>query len=419
MIERRLDEGGFAAVYRALDTVEGRRVALKVPHANLVTPELLEDFRREVRVTATLDHPNILPVKDASFIDGQFVIVMPLLVESLHDRLSRRLSRRVALDFFEQILDAVACAHRHRIIHCDIKPGNLLLDAAGRVRLTDFGVAKVAARTVKASGTGTVGYIAPEQAMGRPSLRSDVFSVGLVLWEMLSGKLPEWPFEWPLDGTVKLRAGYHPDLVALLRRAIELDPRRRFRDGEQMLAVFRKVKAKAIRRVNGRARRRKPKTRGWRELLWREFQRTYGKALGTRFKCAKCSGPVAEAMQHCPWCGADRAMHRDSTRFPARCPRCKRGVKLDWVYCPWCWGGAIGPKSHRAFPDARYDGRCANHACARKELMPFMRYCPWCHTRVRKKWPIAGTKAKCPSCGSHVAGEFWSHCPWCGKRLGR
>ena len=415
LIERRIDEGGFAAVYRALDTIEGRRVALKVPHARLVTPELLEDFRREARLVAKLDHPNILPVKDASIIGGHFVIVFPLGEQALSDRLSTRLSRRVALDYADQMLSGVAYAHRHRIIHCDIKPDNFILDPQGRVRLTDFGVAKVAQRTVKASGSGTVGYIAPEQAMGKPSLRSDVFSLGLVLYRMLSGRLPEWPFEWPPPGHEKLRGRFPPELIALLKRAIEMEPRKRFRDAEQMLAAFRQVKGRAMRYATAQRRgKKKARTRDWQEVRRRQFQRRYGTALATRFECPRCRGRVSEAMQHCPWCGVRRKAHRDETSFPARCPRCKRGVKLDWRYCPWCWGAGIGPKSDRLYTDQRYEGRCSNPDCRRKELMPFMRYCPWCHRRVTRKWKAPGSEDNCPTCGWGLAGGFWSFCPWCG-----
>jgi serine/threonine protein kinase len=95
------------------------------------------------------------------------------------------------------MIEAVAYAHRQRIIHCDIKPENFILFPDNRLRLTDFGIARVAQNTVAGSGSGTVGYMAPEQAMGKPSMRSDVFSLGLVIYRMLTGQLPEWPFEWP------------------------------------------------------------------------------------------------------------------------------------------------------------------------------------------------------------------------------
>lgn len=246
-IERKIAEGGFAAVYQAFDTIEGVRVALKVPHAHLITPLALQAFRREVRLAASLDHPNILPLKNASFIDGHFVVVFALGEETLADRLRRRLSLETSLDFTEQMLEAAAYAHDRRIIHCDIKPENLILFPGNRLRLTDFGIARVALKTIKASGSGTVGYIAPEQAVGRPSLRSDVFSLGLIIYRMLAGFLPEWPYRWPPPGIERLRRKTHPDMIKWLRKAIEPDPRHRFEDARQMLNAYKRLKPRVLR----------------------------------------------------------------------------------------------------------------------------------------------------------------------------
>lgn len=246
-IERKLGDGGFAVVYQALDTIEGVRVALKIPYGRYVNSDVLSEFRNEVRLAAKLDHPNILPVKNADFIDGQFVIVTPLGERTLADRLAKRISLVKALDYADQLLAAVAFAHEHRIIHCDVKPENLILFSDNRLRLSDFGIAKVALKTIRASGSGTVGYIAPEQAMGKPSFRSDVFSAGLVIFRMLAGKLPEWPFAWPPPGYQRMRGRLHPDLIDFVRKAIEVEPRRRFRDAVQMRAVFGRVKPRALR----------------------------------------------------------------------------------------------------------------------------------------------------------------------------
>ena len=254
-IERRLASGGFAAVYEATDTIEGIKVALKIPHQETVNPVMLELFRREVRLIARLDHPNILPLKDASFIDGRFVIVFPLGLRTLSDRLRSRIGVEKALDFGGQLLEGVAYAHRHRIIHCDIKPENVILFPGDRLRLTDFGIAKIAQRTVRGSGTGTVGYMAPEQAMGRPSSGSDVFSAGVILYRMLTGYWPEWPFQWPFTGAVTLRRKAHPDLTELIRRSLEIDPKRRYVDGVQMLRAFRPAARKTIRMLELRRRR--------------------------------------------------------------------------------------------------------------------------------------------------------------------
>ncbi len=240
-IEKRISEGGFASVYQAYDTIEGVHVALKIPTAASVNPEMLKDFRNEVRLASKLVHPNILPIKDASIIDGTFVIVLPLGEKTLADRFAKRLSLNTVLDYTEQMLEAVAFAHHQKIIHCDVKPENMLLFADKTLKLTDFGIAKIAFKTVRGSGTGTMGYMAPEQAMGKPSFRSDVFSLGLIIYRMLSGEWPEWPFAWPPLGYSRVRGRVPTDLIAWLKRSMDLNPKKRFRDAGQMLAEFQKL----------------------------------------------------------------------------------------------------------------------------------------------------------------------------------
>jgi serine/threonine-protein kinase len=419
-LKSRISNGPYATVFRAHDTLEGVHVALKIPHKSLVTKESLDDFSREVRLAAKLVHPNILGLKSADFIDGHLVIAFPLGEESLEERLARRLSLRTALDLGEQLLRAVAFAHEQHVIHCDVKPDNLLLFPDGLLRLTDFGISKVAHRTISASGAGTVGYMAPEQAMGRPSRRSDVFATGLVLWQMFSGQLPEWPFEWPLAGYEKLRATLHADMIALLKRSLELKPSRRFEDGSQMLASYLRAKPKVLRFRAQRRRKRKtkpPTKRHWKEIRQQQFQRQFGKQLEANMKCHRCSGPVSEAMLACPWCGTGRKAMHDETSFPSSCARCHRGAKLDWQYCAWCYGPGFEDVSDRHYSDRRYVARCRNPKCERGDLMPFMRYCPWCHTKVRQAWKVAGSTDTCDKCGWGVVRDFWSHCPWCASGL--
>jgi serine/threonine-protein kinase len=418
-IERRIAVGPFAAIYQAFDTIEGTRVALKIPHAHLADESFLADFRREVQLSARLDHRAILPLKNAGFIREHFVIASPLGDQTLGDRMASRISQRTKLELAEQALEAVAHAHGAGIIHCDIKPENFILFPDHRLRLGDFGISKIVQRRMTASGSGTIGYVAPEQAMGRPTYASDVFSLGLVLYRMFSGVLPEWPYEWPPPGYLRLRGRLHPDLIKFLRRALEVKPSRRFRDGEQMLAEFRRIKARAL-RYAARARTRRTTNRSgpdWQAVRLKQFQRQFGRVLETRYQCRRCGSPVSEAMRHCPWCGTGRKIHSDETTFPKRCPRCKRGIKLDWRFCPWCYGAGMRNVAEREYSDRRYQARCTNRGCTRKVLMPFMRYCPWCRRAVQRKWPIPGSDERCPSCKGGVVGTFWSHCPWCGKRL--
>ncbi|MHC4550916.1 MAG: protein kinase domain-containing protein [Planctomycetota bacterium] len=415
---RRLGTGGFSHVYKALDTIEGVHVALKLPNPGVQTPEMLEDFRKEIRLAARLDHPNILPVKNAEFYDGRLVVAYPLGEETLADRIRRRLSLATCLQFAGQMLGALAYAHQRRVIHCDVKPENLILFPGPRLRLTDFGIARVALRTLNASGSGTVGYVAPEQAMGKPSFRSDVFAAGLVIYRMLAGTLPEWPYEWPLPGLAVLRRKVPPAFVAFLRRALQVDHRKRFASAEPMLAAYRKLLPAARRfRAGKRRRPRGPAPRpGWPELRRKEFLKRHRGAFRLGARCGRCAGPVAEAMQACPWCGTPRRRHRTGTTFPATCSRCGRGRKLDWRFCAWCHGAGFRKVSDRTYSDVRYTARCAS---CRGQLMPFMRYCPWCRTKVRRPWQVAGNRDRCPRCDWGVFPAYWDHCPWCAKVLGR
>ncbi len=245
-IEKRLALGGFAAVYRAFDTIEGIRVALKVPHDEHITQDALRTFRNEARLAAKLNHPNVLPIKDASIIEDRFVIASPLGEATLLDRWQKRITMQKRMDLVHQMLAGVAHAHERKIIHCDIKPENFIMFPDNRLRLADFGIARMSRRTVRGSGSGTIGYMSPDQAMGRPSLRSDVFSLGLLIYRLMTGHLPEWPFEWPLDGHARLKRSMSGDFNIFLQKSIELNPRRRYADAAEMLAEFELIQADAL-----------------------------------------------------------------------------------------------------------------------------------------------------------------------------
>lgn len=245
-IEGLLGEGGFARVYRAWDTIEGVSVALRVPNVHPLPAEAEEAFLKEIRLVASLDHPHVLTIRNADRIEGRLVAATPLAEESLDARLGRRIGRATALAWGEQLLSALAYAHDRRVLHLDVKPENILLFADGRIRLADFGLARITLRTVDGSGSGTLGYMAPEQAMGRPSLRSDVFSAGMVLWRMFTGVYPRWPFEWPLAGHAQLLRRWSEDMERVLRRALQMKPRLRFADAGEMLERYRRAAKKDV-----------------------------------------------------------------------------------------------------------------------------------------------------------------------------
>jgi len=254
--------------------------------------------------------------------------------------------------------------------------------------------------------------------MGRPKFQSDVFSMGLVLYRLFSGKLPEWPFEWPMPGYDKLAARFRPEMIDVLKKSTQLDATKRYRDAVQMQADFDRLDSHA--RLQKRPRSKSGLRRGvsWRQLQWREFQRQFRSQLDTRHNCRRCEGPVAESMQACPWCGFDNPSRGSDTRMPAHCPRCERGVKNDWDYCAWCYGPGFVEETTRHYPDKRYTGKCANSRC-RGSLMPFMRYCPHCRSKVRRPWKIKGSRHSCKACNWGIAHEFWNYCAWCREPVRR
>jgi serine/threonine-protein kinase len=417
-IQRCLSNGNIAAVYQAYDTIHGLQVALKIPHPSAMNEYFLADFRREARLAPKLEHANIIPIRDASFIDGHFVISMPLGERTLTDRMRRRLATSTALAYADQALAAVAHAHECKIIHCDIKPDNFVIFPGNRLKLGDFGFSKVVQRTLKqASGSGTVGYMAPEQAVGRPMFQSDVFALGLLIYELFSGHLHGWPFDWPPARIKRVREKLSPELVAWLAKAMQVRPTARYKDAAAMYREFKRVRNGA-----GKHRRRRSKKRVdpalWEAVRVKQFQKKYRAVLETVHKCAHCDGPVAEAMQCCPWCGTGLRHAAMQTRFPSECPRCHRGAKLDWKYCAWCYGHGFEVETKRHYPDRRYQAHCANARC-KGPLMPFMRYCPWCRTKVKHAWKLPGSHERCPSCRWGVDTNFWSHCAWCSRELAR
>ena len=211
VIDGLLGVGGMARVYRAHDQLLDRRVAVKaLAPAFLLEAEHVERFRREAQRVAALDHPNIVPI--LHFLEeGQgLYLVMPLFAESLEDRLNRSkpLPLAEALQIVREIGSALSVAHTHGLIHRDVKPGNILLDDAGHAALADFGVAREAGSKGKAdpltlagSGltAGTPQYMAPEQLRGAElDQRADLYALGVVFYEMLTGRTPHLgntPFE--------------------------------------------------------------------------------------------------------------------------------------------------------------------------------------------------------------------------------
>ena len=237
-----LGRGGMGEVYRADDLKLGQPVALKfLPPALATDPVRRERFFSEVRITRQLSHPNICRVYDIEEVDGLHFLSMEYIDGEDLDSLLKRighLSNEKALDIARQLVMGVAAAHERGVLHRDLKPANVMLDGHGRVRITDFGLAIVAADDVSGDTSGTPVYMAPEQLAGKgASVRSDIYALGLVLYEICTGRraftastLAELREQKEHEAPVppaEVRATIDPALERVILRCLERDPRLR------------------------------------------------------------------------------------------------------------------------------------------------------------------------------------------------
>jgi eukaryotic-like serine/threonine-protein kinase len=247
----KLGAGGMADVYCAEDTHLGRKVALKLLHARFAQDqEFVERFRREASSAAGLQHPNVVGVYDRGEFEGTYYIAM----EYCEGRTLKDIVARTALDparaiaITKQMLVATRFAHRRNVIHRDLKPHNVILDSEDNVKVTDFGIARAGASDITEVGAimGTAQYLSPEQAQGRPVTEaSDLYSIGVVLFEMLTGKAP---FDGdsavavalkhvnqPAPSPRELVPAVPPELEAVVLKALAKDPAQRYGDADSFI----------------------------------------------------------------------------------------------------------------------------------------------------------------------------------------
>src|SRR6059058_2756755 len=193
----RLGSGGMADVYLAEDEQLGRKIALKLLHRRFAEdPDFVERFRREAQAAAGLQHPNVVGVYDRGGYDGTYYIAMEYVPGRTLKQLVREeapLDPVRAIDLVCEILKAVRFAHRHGVIHRDLKPHNVIVDESDHAKVTDFGIARAGASDMTETGSilGTAQYLSPEQAQGLAvSPSSDLYSIGVILYELLTGAVP-------------------------------------------------------------------------------------------------------------------------------------------------------------------------------------------------------------------------------------
>ena len=252
-LDEKVGSGGMSSVYRAFDPTLERWVAIKMMHRDISTdPDQLERFRREARAVAQLNHPHVVTVIDAGEDDGTPYIVLEFVEgETLKDRIRReaRLPVSESLAYAIEIGRALSCAHAHKLVHRDIKPQNILIDLDGRAKLTDFGISRsLESQGLTATGRvlGTTDYVSPEQALGHDvTEQSDIYSLGIVLYEMLVGEAPFRAdtqvavamkhVKEPLPDVQRLRPEISAALAAVVERATAKETANRYATVEEMV----------------------------------------------------------------------------------------------------------------------------------------------------------------------------------------
>jgi eukaryotic-like serine/threonine-protein kinase len=265
-VQSRLGSGGMAEVWSAEDSQLGRRVALKLLASRFAAdPDFRERFRREAAAAAAMQHPNIVSIYDRGEWDGTSYIAMELVSgPTLKQLISQRgpAGPGAATDITIEILQALRYAHKRGIVHRDIKPQNVLIDEEGHAKVADFGIARAETSEMTDEGAmlGTVQYVSPEQAQGRPvSPRSDLYSVGVVLYELLTGQVP-FEGEAPVSIALKqvselpvppaqLEPSIPPALETVVMRALEKDPDHRFQDADEFIAALENARRLPTRQV--------------------------------------------------------------------------------------------------------------------------------------------------------------------------
>jgi tRNA A-37 threonylcarbamoyl transferase component Bud32 len=260
-LEEKVGSGGMSSVYRAFDPTLERRVAIKMMHRDISSdPDQLERFRREARAVAQLNHPHVVTVIDAGEDDGAPYIVFEYVEgETLKERIRRlgRLPIDEAIAYAIEIGRALECAHAHKLVHRDVKPQNVLIDPDGRAKVTDFGIARsMEAQGLTATGRvlGTTDYVSPEQALGHEvTEQSDIYSLGIVLYEMLTGEVPFQAdtqvavamkhVREPMPDAQRRRPEISATLAAVVERATAKETQNRYATVDEMVHDLEEVLA--------------------------------------------------------------------------------------------------------------------------------------------------------------------------------
>jgi serine/threonine-protein kinase len=305
-----LGSGGFGTVYLAEDTWIDKKVALKVPHKqNLDSTDLL----KEPRLLASMSHPNIVTVLTAEKQGDVFFIVMEYVQgETLEQIILREgaLELARALDFTCQICNAVDHAHKAGILHRDLRPGNMLVSDASRLKVTDFGTSRLL--EIAAYGTTVIGsppYMAPEQFHGKAVFASDVYSIGVTMYQMLTGTLPyDTPSPPDIERLIRgelvtpprLRNGRIPGAINdIVLKALQPDVTKRYQRASELLEDTLAARCTPVRR----GARRTPARAASEANVTEIHSRLRAREAPTPRFCWHCRKPLHARTDRCPFCG--------------------------------------------------------------------------------------------------------------------
>jgi serine/threonine-protein kinase len=310
-----LGSGGFGSVYLAEDTWIDKKVALKIPHKQHLD---FSDMVKEPRLLASMSHPNIVTVLTAEKHENVFFIVMEYVAGDTLERIIARggaLDLPRALDFTCQICNAVDHAHSAGILHRDLRPGNMLVTDTGLLKVTDFGTSRFL--EIAAHGTTVIGsppYMAPEQFHGKAVFASDVYSVGVTMYQMLTGALPygtpapadlERLMRGELVTAPRLKNNRIPKAINdIVLKALEPDLAMRYQRASDLMGAVLAARETAPRKAAGRA-RSTGTTAGDQQVAEIQSRLRAREAPQPRF-CWHCRKPLHARSDRCPFCGENQ-----------------------------------------------------------------------------------------------------------------
>jgi len=288
-----IGSGGFGTVYLAFDTWLAQEVAIKVPHRQ---EEELSKLIKEARLQAFLRHPNIASLLTVEKKEGIFFLVMEYVDGTNLSTLikkKRRLDIKTTLNFLTQILEAVAYAHSKNVIHRDLRSSNILISREGVVKITDFGTSKFMEKTFASTRIGSPPYMAPEQFEGRATFASDIYSIGCIAYEMLTGRVPimetdprtiyAMAKEGKIDPPRKYVSTIPIEVEEMVMKALMKNPSDRYSSAKEFLEVVKSFSGGGTITHTG--------TRG-------STIKNKGKT-----KCWNCGRIIPEDAKICPYCG--------------------------------------------------------------------------------------------------------------------